>query len=118
MRTVYPRKEDVRRIMLEVADHYNVDPAEMKNRNRERLRVHARRVAIMLIRRLYPQTSNVQIARLFGRDDHTWITDSLKALNDHICAYPDLAAEIEQLTNKLNTEGEEVHEQEDRYHRH
>ncbi len=97
METIY-RDDAIKPVLDHVAAYYSLEPRAMDSRSQCQEPVLARRVAIAVLRRLYPQASNRTIARMFGRDCHTWVIQSIQALNDLCFVNPSIAQDIQTIT--------------------
>ena len=108
MQTHYPNTRLLNPVLYAVAAYLKVDPKEMRKRSRTRQRVFARRVAVYILRRLYPHATNSQIASWFGRSDHTWVTEAIRSINELSAAHPVIARQVEELTHIIESR---IHQQ-------
>lgn len=108
METIY-RDDAIDPVLDYVAAYYSVDRSVMDSRSQCQEPVLTRRVAIAVLRRLYPQASNRTISRMFGRDCHTWVIQSIQALNDECFVNPRIAEDIQKITEHFTKQNQDAH---------
>ncbi|MGC9529051.1 MAG: chromosomal replication initiator protein DnaA [Candidatus Bipolaricaulaceae bacterium] len=102
---ILPREEESRRLTVdtikqEVAQRYNIPPAEVEGPSRKKEIAQARQIAIYLAREL-TQSSFPALGRRFGGRDHTTIMHSYQKMQELIRQVPLLRGEIESLRDEL-----------------
>lgn len=103
MTAIVPTRSVIRRVMLMVADHCGLTPEELMSDSKKRERVHARRISLMIIRRLYPMASNVTLGELYGKEKD-WVSRSIHGLQDIMYTDTDVRRDVESLvTTVVNT---------------
>ncbi len=93
---------DIDSILKTVAHELNVKPSEIRSKNRSRIVVYARRVAIYLTREL-TQLSMPQIAQYFGMKDHTAVSHTMKKINSLFENDEEFKIKIDELYNKISS---------------
>lgn len=83
-----------------VAQAFGLTVNEMLANNRRARVVWPRQVAMFLTLELTAETTQ-HVASLFNRKDHTTVMYAQRAVLDLMSVYPDLAAEVENLKQKI-----------------
>jgi chromosomal replication initiator protein len=90
-----------------VSKELNIKPSDIKSKKRTKNVVSARRTAIYLARNL-TTNSMPQIAMYFGMKDHTAISHAMKKINEIIDNDENFKVLLEELSNKINTNTEDL----------
>ncbi len=88
-----------------VSDYYGLSVAEIKGSKRLRPLVHARHVAMYLIRELLNNYSYPMIARIFDGRNHTTVISGVEKIKEQLPLNADLLAQINHLKRRLQGEG-------------
>ena len=88
-------------ILLVVADFYGLSVEEIRGSKRLRPLVHARHVAMYLIRDLLNNYSYPMIARIFDGRNHTTVISGVEKVKEQITHNPDMLAQVNQLKRRL-----------------
>jgi chromosomal replication initiator protein len=91
-------------ILSVVADYYGLTVDEVRGSKRLRPLVHARHVAMYLVRDLLNNYSYPMIARIFDGRNHTTVISGVEKVKEQIAQNPDVLAEVNQLKKKLQGE--------------
>lgn len=88
------------KILIRVADEFDVPIDRMKSRTRKRRVVEARQVGMFILRR---RTNLLlrEIGDLFGERDHTTVMHSLRTVRDHMYAELDYKERVEKLLEAI-----------------
>lgn len=92
-------------ILDAVSDYYGLSVAEIRGSKRLRPLVHARHVAMYLIRELLNNYSYPMIARIFDGRNHTTVISGVEKIKEQLPLNGDLLAEINHLKRRLQGEG-------------
>ncbi|RLA63437.1 MAG: chromosomal replication initiator protein DnaA [Epsilonproteobacteria bacterium] len=90
-----------------ISKELNIKPSDIKSKKRTKNVVSARRIAIYLARNLTPN-SMPQIAVYFGMKDHTAISHAMKKINEIIDNDENFKVLLEELSNKVNTDTQNI----------
>jgi chromosomal replication initiator protein len=90
------------RIQKLVADHYKIDPENLKARSNVRQVLLPRQVAMYLCKRL-AKKSYPEIARQFGGKHHTTVIHSVEKIEQDMKSNRDLATTIERMIEAVNS---------------
>lgn len=90
-----------------ISRELNIKPSDIKSKKRTKNVVDARRIIIYLARNLTPN-SMPQIALYFGMKDHTAISHTMKKINEIIENDENFKVQLEELSNKVNTDGKNI----------
>ncbi|MFA6322811.1 MAG: DnaA/Hda family protein [Candidatus Buchananbacteria bacterium] len=82
----------IQRIIEATAKHFKKETADLKSRRRLREIVYPRQVAMFLCARLLENSNLGEIAKAFGKKDHTTVIYSCKIIESDLAAEKDLAA--------------------------
>ena len=85
-----------------ISKELNIKPSDIRSKKRTKNVVNARRIVIYLARNLTPN-SMPQIALFFGMKDHTAISHTMKKINEIIDNDENFKVQLEELSNKVNT---------------
>jgi len=88
-------------ILLVVADFYGLSVEDIRGSKRLRPLVHARHVAMYLIRDLLNNYSYPMIARIFDGRNHTTVISGVEKVKEQITHDPDMLAQVNQLKRRL-----------------
>lgn len=88
-------------ILLVVADFYGLSVEDIRGAKRLRPLVHARHVAMYLIRDLLNNYSYPMIARIFDGRNHTTVISGVEKVKEQITLNPDMLAQVNQLKRRL-----------------
>ena len=91
-------------ILSVVADFYGLSVDEVRGSKRLRPLVHARHVAMFLIRDMLNNYSYPMIARIFDGRNHTTVISGVEKIRDQLGSNPDLLNQINQLKRRLQGE--------------
>ena len=91
-------------VLSVVADFYGLSVEDVRGSKRLRPLVHARHVAMYLIRDLLNNYSYPMIARIFDGRNHTTVISGVEKIRDQLASNPDLLAQINQLKRRLQGE--------------
>jgi chromosomal replication initiator protein len=92
----------ISRIQKLVADHYKIDPENLKARSNVRQVLLPRQVAMYLCKRL-AKKSYPEIARHFGGKHHTTVIHSVEKIEQDMKSNRELAATIERMIEAVNS---------------
>ena len=92
-------------ILDAVSDYYGLSVGEIKGSKRLRPLVHARHVAMYLIRELLDNYSYPMIARIFDGRNHTTVISGVEKIKQQLPLNGDLLAQINHLKRRLQGEG-------------
>ena len=92
-------------ILEAVSDYYGLSVGEIKGSKRLRPLVHARHVAMYLIRELLDNYSYPMIARIFDGRNHTTVISGVEKIKQQLPLNGDLLAQINHLKRRLQGEG-------------
>ena len=92
-------------ILDAVSDYYGLSVADIRGSKRLRPLVHARHVAMYLIRELLNNYSYPMIARIFDGRNHTTVISGVEKIKEQLPLNGDLLAEINHLKRRLQGEG-------------
>ena len=92
-------------ILDAVSDYYGLPVADIRGSKRLRPLVHARHVAMYLIRELLNNYSYPMIARIFDGRNHTTVISGVEKIKEQLPLNGDLLAEINHLKRRLQGEG-------------
>ncbi len=84
-----------------VSAFYGLKPDDVRGGKRLRPMVHARHVAMFLIRNLLHDYSYPMIARMFDNRNHTTVISAVEKVNQQLATNPELLAQINELKRKL-----------------
>ena len=88
-------------ILLVVADFYGLTVEDVRGSKRLRPLVHARHIAMYLIRDLLNNYSYPMIARIFDGRNHTTVISGVEKVKEQITHDPDMLAQVNQLKRRL-----------------
>lgn len=91
-------------ILTAVSDFYGLSVDEIRGSKRLRPLVHARHVAMYLIRDLLDNYSYPMIARIFDGRNHTTVISGVEKIKDQLSSNSELLAQINQLKRQLQGE--------------
>jgi len=91
-------------ILAEVADFYGLSIEDIRGSKRLRPLVHARHVAMYLIRDLLNNYSYPMIARIFDGRNHTTVISGVEKIKEQLTLNTEVLAEVNQLTRRLQGE--------------
>ncbi len=91
-------------ILTAVSDFYGLTVDEIRGSKRLRPLVHARHVAMYLIRDLLDNYSYPMIARIFDGRNHTTVISGVEKIKDQLSSNSELLAQINQLKRQLQGE--------------
>ena len=91
-------------ILAAVSDFYGLSVEEIRGSKRLRPLVHARHVAMYLIRDLLDNYSYPMIARIFDGRNHTTVISGVEKIKDQLSSNSELLAQINQLKRQLQGE--------------
>ncbi|HET8989605.1 MAG TPA: chromosomal replication initiator protein DnaA [Acidimicrobiales bacterium] len=91
-------------ILSVVAEFYGLSVDEVRGSKRLRPLVHARHVAMFLIREMLNNYSYPMIARIFDGRNHTTVISGVEKIRDQLGSNPDLLNQINQLKRRLQGE--------------
>ena len=92
-------------ILDAVSDYYGLSVSDIRGSKRLRPLVHARHVAMYLIRELLNNYSYPMIARIFDGRNHTTVISGVEKIKEQLPLNGDLLAEINHLKRRLQGEG-------------
>ncbi len=90
----FPKEPKISAIQQLVARYYNLDVAQLCSANKSRATTHARQVAMYLSRKL-TALSLKEIARAFGRKDHSTVHYALRNIEKKVMSDSKLKKEME-----------------------
>jgi chromosomal replication initiator protein len=96
-----PREVALSKIAGTVADFFKLPAAELRSWGRPKRSMLPRQVAMLLARELSGQ-SGAQIARYFGRKNHTTVVHACRRTRSLLAGDPPLAREVERLRSTLS----------------
>jgi chromosomal replication initiator protein len=88
-------------ILEKVSAFYGLTVEEIKGEKRLRPLVHARHVAMYLVRQLLPNYSYPMIARVFGDRNHTTVISAVEKIDGQLSSEGELLNEITILRKQL-----------------
>ncbi len=91
-------------ILSVVADFYGLSVEEVRGSKRLRPLVHARHVAMYLIRDLLNNYSYPMIARIFDGRNHTTVISGVEKIKEQLTSKPEMLSQINQLKRRLQGE--------------
>ena len=91
-------------ILLVVADFYGLSVEEVRGSKRLRPLVHARHVAMYLIRDMLNNYSYPMIARIFDGRNHTTVISGVEKIKERLTSNPEMLTQINQLKRRLQGE--------------
>jgi len=91
-------------ILSVVADFYGLSVEEVRGSKRLRPLVHARHVAMYLIRDLLNNYSYPMIARIFDGRNHTTVISGVEKIKEQLASNPEMLSQINQLKRRLQGE--------------
>lgn len=91
-------------ILSVVASFYGLSVEDVRGSKRLRPLVHARHVAMYLVRELLDNYSYPMIARIFDNRNHTTVISGVEKINQQLAVNPELLAQINQLKHRLQGE--------------
>ncbi len=94
-------------ILAVVSDFYGLSVEDVRGSKRLRPLVHARHVAMYLIRDLLDNYSYPMIARIFDGRNHTTVISGVEKIKDQLAVNSELLAQINQLKRRLQGDGRE-----------
>ncbi len=94
-------------ILSVVADFYGLSVEDVRGSKRLRPLVHARHVAMYLIRDLLNNYSYPMIARIFDGRNHTTVISGVEKIKEQITVNPEVLAQVNQLKRRLQGENRE-----------
>ena len=92
-------------ILEVVSGYYGLSVSDIRGSKRLRPLVHARHVAMYLIRELLNNYSYPMIARIFDGRNHTTVISGVEKIKEQLPVNGDLLAEINHLKRRLQGEG-------------
>ena len=95
-------------ILTAVSDFYGLSVDEIRGSKRLRPLVHARHVAMYLIRDCWTTTPTPMIARIFDGRNHTTVISGVEKIKDQLSSNSELLAQINQLKRQLQGENHEL----------
>jgi chromosomal replication initiator protein len=94
-------------ILSVVADFYGLSVEEVRGSKRLRPLVHARHIAMYLIRDMLNNYSYPMIARIFDGRNHTTVISGVEKIKEQITVNPEVLAQVNQLKRRLQGENRE-----------
>ncbi len=94
-------------ILSVVADFYGLSVEDVRGSKRLRPLVHARHIAMYLIRDLLDNYSYPMIARIFDGRNHTTVISGVEKIKEQITLNPEVLAQVNQLKRRLQGENRE-----------
>jgi chromosomal replication initiator protein len=94
-------------ILSVVADFYGLSVEDVRGSKRLRPLVHARHIAMYLIRDLLNNYSYPMIARIFDGRNHTTVISGVEKIKEQITLNPEVLAQVNQLKRRLQGENRE-----------
>jgi chromosomal replication initiator protein len=94
-------------ILAVVSDFYGLSVEDVRGSKRLRPLVHARHVAMYLIRDLLDNYSYPMIARIFDGRNHTTVISGVEKIREQLAVNSELLAQINQLKRRLQGDGRE-----------
>jgi chromosomal replication initiator protein len=94
-------------ILAMVCDFYGLSVEDVRGPKRLRPLVHARHVAMYLIRDLLDNYSYPMIARIFDGRNHTTVISGVGKIKDQLAVNSELLAQINQLKRRLQGDSRE-----------
>ena len=91
-------------ILSVVADFYGLSVEEVRGSKRLRPLVHARHVAMYLIRDILNNYSYPMIARIFDGRNHTTVISGVEKIREQLTSIPKCSSQINQLKRRLQGE--------------
>jgi len=91
-------------ILSVVADFYGLSVEDVRGSKRLRPLVHARHVAMYLIRDLLNNYSYPMIARIFDGRNHTTVISGVEKIKEQLTSNPEVLTQINQLKRRLQGE--------------
>jgi chromosomal replication initiator protein len=87
-----------------VSAFYGLSSTDVRGSKRLRPMVHARHVAMFLIRELLHDYSYPMIARMFDNRNHTTVISAVDKVTQQLTTNPELLAQVDDLKRKLQGE--------------
>jgi chromosomal replication initiator protein len=94
-------------ILSVVADFYGLSVEDVRGSKRLRPLVHARHIAMYLIRDMLNNYSYPMIARIFDGRNHTTVISGVEKIKEQITVNPEVLAQVNQLKRRLQGESRE-----------
>ena len=94
------RRLHIDEIQKVVANHFGIDPREMRSQRRSRDVALTRQVAMYLAKRL-TERSLPEIGRRFGNRDHTTVMYAIRKIEERCISSHDFRAEIEEISQRI-----------------
>jgi chromosomal replication initiator protein len=91
-------------VLSVVADFYGLSVEEVRGAKRLRPLVHARHVAMYLIRDMLNNYSYPMIARIFDGRNHTTVISGVEKIREQLTSDPEMLSQINQLKRRLQGE--------------
>lgn len=91
-------------ILSVVADFYGLSVEDVRGSKRLRPLVHARHIAMYLIRDMLNNYSYPMIARIFDGRNHTTVISGVEKIKEQITVNPEVLAQVNQLKRRLQGE--------------
>jgi chromosomal replication initiator protein len=91
-------------ILQVVSDFYGLTVDEVRGSKRLRPLVHARHIAMYLIRDMLNNYSYPMIARIFDGRNHTTVISGVEKIKEQLTSNPDVLSQINQLKRRLQGE--------------
>ena len=91
-------------VLSVVADFYGLSVDEVRGAKRLRPLVHARHVAMYLIRDMLNNYSYPMIARIFDGRNHTTVISGVEKIREQLTSDPEMLSQINQLKRRLQGE--------------
>jgi len=92
-------------ILSVVADFYGLSVEDVRGSKRLRPLVHARHIAMYLVRDLLNNYSYPMIARIFDGRNHTTVISGVEKIKEQLAVNAEILAEVNQLKRRLQGEG-------------
>ena len=92
-------------ILSVVADFYGLSVEDVRGSKRLRPLVHARHIAMYLVRDLLNNYSYPMIARIFDGRNHTTVISGVEKVKEQLAVNGEILAEVNQLKRRLQGEG-------------
>ncbi len=91
-------------IIEAVSDYFGLSPNEVRGSKRLRPLVHARHIAMYLIREMLDNYSYPMIAKIFDGRNHTTVISAVEKIKEQLPRDSELLAQINQLAKRLQGE--------------
>ena len=95
------RKTTIESVIKVVAEHYQMVPAQLKQKSNQRAIAFPRQVAMYLVKELTP-ASLPEIGRAFGGKHHTTVLHSVQKIERDRLLKPDLNKSIHTILDSFN----------------